>query len=382
MKVKDLRESLRTRGLSTNGLKRELQDRLLLAIQNKCSIECEKDEIMSDAIISPSKDVEMTHVNNEGTSNVTEINSHSVGRQDAVAEKIIDGNIQETSEQGLTEGTECNHFSVNELRPVENLLKSTSPCNSPHFSAEVALPAFVQQEVSTILSPKKKQNTLGKIMKATTKLFSPKRNKEQMALKNDSPVPTKEADAFDNNKNPVAPMSEENNSFPGAAAHNELQKLSVSEEGVPSRDICHPLLPESTFSMPNIEKPIENAFTRKLSVCSTSSTSSSSSSAKIQAIRKLVREEQALKIKETHPIAANTTVFPNAVASAGYQSAVVKSTGVKPTSDKARFADIKEKVRVSFGILHVLNSPPSLPFNQCLTSIIIHLHRSKLRLTK
>jgi hypothetical protein len=299
MKVKDLRESLRTRGLSTNGLKKDLQDRLLLAIQPRDGSYGPKDELMPDACISPSEDTEM-----------------------ALVDEGLSVRVKEDESFGNSGSKPADNS-----KPAENSLKSMSPSNSPHFSEEVALPAIVQQPVPDILSPKKKQNTLGKIMKATTKLFSPKRNKEQTDFRNDSLAQTKEIGLI-SAKMHSAPADVE-----ATATNNQLQRLPISDEADPTVSECHPPRSESTFVTSSAENQNESAFTRKLSVCSTTSTSSSSSSAKIQAIRKLVREEQALKVKDAFPTTSKSTLYQPAVG--------------KPTADKARFADIKEKVRVS-----------------------------------
>lgn len=311
MKVKDLRESLRTRGLSTSGLKRELQDRLLLAVQPVKSSIGAKDEIMPDASNSPSKHAEMTVI---------------TGGEDK--EKMFEEFLfkEKKDDSFCHSGSKLeNNYSGN--ASITNFLSSMSPCNSPHFSEEVALPATVQLAVPAILSPQKKQNTLGKIMKATTKLFSPKRIKEQTDFKIDSLVQAKEI-GLDDVKMQSAHVDVEN-----ADVQSDLHRFPVSDDTDPTANECLPIRPEITFLASSSENQNENAFTRKLSVCSTTSTSSSSSSAKIQAIRKLVREEQAMKVKDALPTTSKSGLY--------------QSVALKPTGDKPRFADIKEKVRVS-----------------------------------
>jgi hypothetical protein len=351
MKVKDLRESLRTRGLSTNGLKKELQDRLLLAIQPRDSSNGPKDELMPDACISPSEDTEMAVVNGGFSSSDLKTNNQ-IGEGLSVR-------VKEDASFGNSGSKPAETYSRNESKPVENSLKSMSPSNSPHFSEEVALPATVQLTVPDILSPKKKQNTLGKIMKATTKLFSPKRNKEQTDFKSDLLAQTKETGLI-SAKMHSSPVDVET-----TATNNQLHRLPISDEANPTVNECHPPRSESTFVISSAENQNESSFTRKLSVCSTTSTSSSSSSAKIQAIRKLVREEQAHKVKDAFPTTSKSTLYQPAVG--------------KPTGDKARFADIKEKVRVSRVLLY---STWQFNFFNVFQLEIFLSFRSKLRSTK
>lgn len=327
MKVKDLRESLRTRGLSTSGLKKELQDRLLHSIQPIKNSDGPKDELMPEASSSSSKDAEMTVVTGGASSNGFKTKDHLIRSQEDKEKIFEDFSFREKKDESFGHsGTKLeNNFSGNESNT--NLLSTMSPCNSPHFSEEVALPATVQLAVPAILSPQKKQNTLGKIMKATTKLFSPKRIKEQTDFKIDSLAQSKEIGLNS------AKMQSAHVDLDNTDVQSHLHRFPVSDEVDPTSNEYPPIRPECAFPISSTDNQNENAFTRKLSVCSTTSTSSSSSSAKIQAIRKLVREEQALKVKDA---------APNKSKSALYQSVTIK-----PAGDKPRFADIKEKVRVS-----------------------------------
>jgi len=339
MKVKDLRESLKKRGLSTSGLKKDLQDRLLLAVQNNNNTEDVEDEIMEE------NKEETSHAKQQVP--VVETSSTWLDAKANNNVSLSEGSIAATGQlmeppMNLTKlgdkETEF-HFEFHEMEPAEN------PSDSPHFSEEVAVPAIVPMgQVPAILSPKKKHNTLGKLMKATTKLFSPKRNKEQaVAPKLDSSPPVYEVE--EKTMDVKMPEVKSDLSIGVVAAE-------VSYDAFVPNETNHPL-PERVPMIPITEKPIKETYTiGKLSVCSTTSTSSSSSSAKIQAIRNKVREEQALKTKEA--VAAAPLAYHHLVNKPSGEK--VNFGAVKPSVEKARFAGMKEKMREQAKVNKVVSS--------------------------
>lgn len=329
MKVKDLRESLKKRGLSTSGLKKDLQDRLLLAVQNNNNngiedeiMEENKEETSHAEQQEPAVETNSTWVDGKANNN-----GGLSGSSIADTAQLMEAPLN-LAQLGNKEAEF--QFSFGEMEPAEN------PSDSPHFSEEVAVPAVVPMgQVPAILSPKKKHNTLGKLMKATTKLFSPKRNKEQaVAPKLDSSPPVNEVE--EKIMDVQMPEAKRDLSIGVVAAE-------VSYDTVVPNETNHPL-PERVPIIPITEKPIKETYTiGKLSVCSTTSTSSSSSSAKIQAIRNKVREEQALKTKEA--VAAAPLAYHHSVNKPSGEK--VNFGPVKPSGEKARFAEMKEKMRVS-----------------------------------
>ena len=350
MKVKDLRESLKSRGLQVTGLKKELQDRLAASIlkEKAESKAVEKVEAMQE-VIDLTDDVETevdseepddnpmamdveNHVEND-VSITDATNGLIQSEADLVVTETIDDEIAETnlqaSEIEMDEDPVESEYSSNEFEPL--ILQPTT--KAQHFSEEVAVPAPVQLAVYQP-SPKKKHNALGKMIKATSKLFSPKRNKDKSPKKDKSPTQI-DVETFVDSKQPHVPNEPVSNSVNGTTDTASLAPTVAEIVVQPSYHAFQPML-ESAYKIPSLEKTFasdnSSAFARKLSAASRSSASSSSSSAvsRIGEVRKRVQEELALKAQEVSFSAS--TNQPSAVKSAG---------------DQTRHAEMREKMRVS-----------------------------------
>ena len=194
MKVKELRQQLSGMGLSTKGLKVELQQRLAGALESKAKAAYEShqqgriEETME--IESPPKNDDKIELNYNMHVNVANMAFEQMNEPEHVNEDIYKNSpeIVETASDKLEKENLILHNTSKRQSNPADILSLNTITHFPKQSSqnEVDLPessSASDQKTSEklkpkqfTLSPKKIKAPFGKLVKATSKLFSPKKN--------------------------------------------------------------------------------------------------------------------------------------------------------------------------------------------------------------
>jgi hypothetical protein len=185
MRVVDLKEELQKRGLETSGLKKVLQQRLQSALDASSKMEKSTPPVTNDAMeieapttTSDSKTVAESNVSADDQRDyvVQDIHMDDIEKnKDVIAAKVSES--EESDDRPRTSDERAH--DVNDTQEPKNLA-------SARFADDVS----VMTESTGIDGSQKKKNLGQKLFKATSKLFSPNKNKGKSPMKKMDPSPS------------------------------------------------------------------------------------------------------------------------------------------------------------------------------------------------
>eukprot|EP00550_Attheya_septentrionalis_P005898 CAMPEP_0198286794 /NCGR_PEP_ID=MMETSP1449-20131203/5765_1 /TAXON_ID=420275 /ORGANISM="Attheya septentrionalis, Strain CCMP2084" /LENGTH=665 /DNA_ID=CAMNT_0043984599 /DNA_START=89 /DNA_END=2083 /DNA_ORIENTATION=- len=265
LRVVDLKEELQKRGLETSGLKKVLQQRLQSALDASSKMEKSTPPVTNDAmeIEAPtttcdSKTVAESNVSADDQRDyvVQDIHMDDIEKnKDIVAAKVSES--EESDDRPRTSDERAH--DVNDTQEPKNLA-------SARFADDVS----VMTESTGIDGSQKKKNLGQKLFKATSKLFSPNKNKGKSPMKKMDPSPSVKYDMHKSSNT----FSSANDSSTGSRTQTEEKQdesFSKSKRGLESVNKASGIMSTAAVKRAEEKKKIQAALSGNKGITDTTS---------------------------------------------------------------------------------------------------------------
>eukprot|EP00978_Attheya_sp_CCMP212_P035921 scaffold159160_cov58-Attheya_sp.AAC.6 len=269
MRVVDLKEELQKRGLETSGLKKVLQQRLQSALDaSKAERASSKMEKSTPPVTNDAMEIEAP-TTTSGSKTVAESTVCADAQRDYVVqdirmddieknEDVVAAKVSESEESDDRKSDERAH-DVNDTQEPKNLANA-------RFVDDIS----VMTESTGIDGSQKKKNLGQKLLKATSKLFSPNKNKGKSPMKKMDPSPSVKYDMH-KSSNTVTSVNDSSTGSRTQTEEKQDESFSKSKRGLESVKKASGVMSTAAVKRAEEKKKIQAALSGNKGITSTTS---------------------------------------------------------------------------------------------------------------